>query len=216
MSYKNHPIINPFEANCCIAYVTACLYLSIKPYFFSIWLVENITVWLFLILILYIRVRHCQFSKISLFLITVASILHTIGGHYGFSNVPLGKSLVFFGEQGRNNFDRMGHFFCGTLTYVILDVTIKKQIFTNNILMYCFAFLAMTGIAGIYELLEWLDFIIAEKEHAELFLGDTINPWDPHADVLNCVIGSICAMICFIIFNRKRAIHLANKSEIAP
>ena len=69
--------------------------------------------------------------------------------------------------------------------------------------MYCFAFLAMTGIAGIYELLEWLDFFIAEKEHAELFLRDTINPWDPHADVLNCAIGSICASICFSVFNKK-------------
>ncbi|MBR7106855.1 MAG: DUF2238 domain-containing protein [Lentisphaeria bacterium] len=195
--------LNNVEFYCGIVYLVSCLYLSINPYFWSVWLVENITVWLLVILVVYVSVYHCRLSKISLILITIACVLHTIGGHYGFSNVPLGKHLVLFGEYGRNNFDRFGHLFCGALSYAILDVSVKKRIFSNKIMMYVFVFSAIVGIAGIYELLEWLDFIIAEKQHSELFLGNLVNPWDPHADMLNCCIGSILSMLGFAIVERK-------------
>ena len=62
---------------------------------------------------------------------------------------------------------------------------------------------AYTEAMTYYELLEWLDFIIAEKKHAELFIGNKQDYWDPHADMLNCLIGSIVFTILFFIIRKK-------------
>ena len=195
--------INDFELICLSVYITSCVYLSIKPYFFSIWLVENITVWIGCAIVLYIRFWCCKLSKTSLTLITLACVFHTIGGHYGFANVPLGEYLSWFGKCGRNNFDRLGHFLCGTLIFVLLEVSAKKKFFTNLKVRFVFCFFSTAGVAAIYELLEWLDFAIAEKNHSEQFIGNTLDFWDPHADMLMCCIGALFAMISFAVFNDK-------------
>lgn len=199
MSPIKYHKISDFEKNCLAIYLTICVFCSINPFFRSVWLVENITVWLFLILVIYVRLYHCQLSRTSILLITIACILHTIGGYYTFSHVPFGKYLFLLGELGRNNFDRLGHFFCGTLVYPLLDVSKQRKLFSNQFIMFIFAIFAMMGVAAIYELFEWLDFIIAEKQHAELFIGNKLDHWDPHADMLNCLVGSIFFSILFFL-----------------
>ena len=199
-----------FEVNCFLAYLTSCVVLSFAPYRFSVWLVENVTIWLFLSIVVLIRIKYYTFSNISILIITWASILHTIGGHYSFSHVPFGDFLFLWGEVGRNNFDRFGHFFCGALIYPILDISSGKKIFANNFIMFLFSFLALMGIAGIYELVEWLDFIIAEKKHAELFIGN-LDYWDPHADMLNCLCGAVIFGIIFYLGNVKNRNQTDNR-----
>ena len=98
----------------------------------------------------------------------------------------------------------MGHFLCGTLAYPLLELAYKKHFFSNKTMMYIFSFFAMMGIAAIYELLEWLDYSIAKKTHAELFIGSLVDAWDPHADMLNCCIGIVVAMVFFLIINHPK------------
>lgn len=197
MSYFSNNKYSDFEINLFTLYLMVCIVLSINPYHRLTWLVENLTVWLCLIPLIYIRIKKHRFSNFALFIIFAAGILHTIGGHFTFQYVPGGEYIYFLGEKGRNNFDRLGHLFCGLLAYPFLEFIITKKIIANRYIACLFAVLCLMGIAALYELIEWLDFIIAEIRFAELFVATQGDYWDAQADMLMCFIGTIISIFVF-------------------
>lgn len=202
MPYFSDNKFSDYEINLLIAYCTVFSCLAVSPYYFLTWLVENVTVWLYLLLIIIMRLKHFRFSKIALFVVFLACCFHTIGGHFSFQLVPFGEYLTIFGPDGRNNFDRLGHFICGLQAYPLIEYITKRKIIVSQYTAFLFSVLALEGIAGIYELIEWLDVIIAEKRFGEIYIGTQGDPWDAQADMLNCFIGAIFS--CFLFIAMKK------------
>ena len=203
MSYFSNNKYSDFEINLFVSYLIVCIVLSIKPYHRLTWLVENFTVWICLIPLFYIRITKYRFSNIALFIIFIASILHTIGGYFTFQHVPGGEYIYFLGQCGRNNFDRLGHLLCGLLTYPFLEFIVARKIILSRKIASIFSVLCIMGIAALYELIEWLDFIVAEIRFSELFLATQGDSWDAQADMFMCLIGSIIAICIFLRVSSK-------------
>ena len=213
MPYFNDNRYSDFEINILLSYLCICLTLSFSPYHRLTWLVENATVWLCTWLVLYIRVKKHRFSKLSLLILFIAAVLHTIGGYFSFQLVPGGKLLTVLGPIGRNNFDRLGHFFCGLLTYPIFEFIKEKKIAYSSIWAFIFSAMGVMGIAALYELFEWLDFIIAEVRFGEIFLGTQGDPWDAQADMFMCLLGCISSGIIFLCSRKLKSLYKNNKNQ---
>ena len=211
MPYFSNNKFSDYEINLLLAYCAICGLLAISPYYFLTWLVENITVWLYLALIIFLRLRYFRFSNMALFFIFLACCLHTIGGHFSFQAVPGGEHLTFWGPEGRNNFDRFGHFVCGLQAYPLIEFIVERKIVNSLFAAFLFSILATEGIAAIYELIEWLDVIIAEKRFGEIYLGVQGDQWDAQADMLNCLAGSLVA--CTIFTGKKIIIERKKKAQ---
>ena len=92
--------------------------LAIEPYDRADWMLENILVLIFA-LVLGLSAKNFPLSRISYTLIFVFLVLHEIGSHYTYAEVPYDewlKSYVGFSLNGlmgweRNHFDRFIHFF---------------------------------------------------------------------------------------------------------
>ena len=73
-----------------LLYLAECLLLAIHPVSRPTWWAENITVWVVLVPIVWLYARGIRFSNTAYVLMSVLIYLHTIGGHYTFSEVLFG------------------------------------------------------------------------------------------------------------------------------
>lgn len=211
MPYFTDKRYSDFEINILLSYCCVCVILSFAPYHRLTWFVENATVWLCAAIVLYVRVKKHRFSKLSLLILFIAAVLHTIGGYFSFQLVPGGTFLTILGPAGRNNFDRLGHFFCGLLTYPVFEFIRERKIVYSTLWAFVLSAMGIMGIAALYELFEWLDFIIAEIRFGEIFLGTQGDPWDAQADMFMCLLGSIFSGIIFLCKLRFESLHNNNK-----
>jgi hypothetical protein len=86
---------------------------------------ENILVFIAVPLIVILG-RYLKLSETSYTLITIFMILHVIGSHYTYAEVPFGDTLkTWFGED-RNMYDRLVHFSFGLLlAYPVREVFMR-------------------------------------------------------------------------------------------
>lgn len=207
MSFFPDNQYSDFEINLSLSYIVVCLSLSFTPYHRPTWLVENATVWLCALLVLYVRIKKHKFSKTSLIILFSAAVIHTIGGYFSFQLVPGGDLLTLFGPTGRNNFDRFGHYFCGLLTYPLFEFIKAKKIVRTLSWAFILSAMSIMGVAALYELFEWLDFIIAEARFGEIYLGTQGDPWDAQADMFMCLLGCISSGLIFICTRRYKILQ---------
>ena len=119
--------------------------------------------------------------------------------------------MTILGPAGRNNFDRLGHFFCGLLTYPVFEFIRERKIVYSTLWAFVLSAMGIMGIAALYELFEWLDFIIAEIRFGEIFLGTQGDPWDAQADMFMCLLGSVFSGIIFLCKLRFESLHNNDK-----
>ncbi len=178
--------------------------MSVSPYDRLTWLVENATVWCCACIVFYIRLKKHRFSNTSLLILYIAAVLHTIGGYFSFQLVPGGKLLFFCGPGGRNNFDRLGHFFCGLLTFPLFEVMTCRKITATVKSSFVLSAMSIMGVAALYELFEWLDFLIAEARFGEIILGSQGDRWDAQADMFMCLLGCIFSGVLAWFWQKRR------------
>ena len=87
---------------------------AINPVHPDDWLLENYLVFLFVPVIILLG-RYFRLSNLSYTLITVFMILHVIGSHYTYAEVPFGDTLGSWLGTDRNMYDRLVHFSFGLL-----------------------------------------------------------------------------------------------------
>src|SRR3989338_4544875 len=92
------------------------IWAAIAPLYRDGWLLENYLVFIFVPLIL-IAGYYFKLSKLSYTLITIFMILHVIGSHYTYAEVPFGFTLQDWFDASRNMYDRVVHFSCGFLLF---------------------------------------------------------------------------------------------------
>src|SRR5437868_4558914 len=114
----------------CIAFALYWLAWAIHPRNFQNWVVENVLLVLFVAFLVLTR-RRFPLSNVSYTLIAIFLALHTIGGHYSYSEVPYNDwCKALFGRPlhagGRNMYDRLVHFCFGLLlAYPIREMFLR-------------------------------------------------------------------------------------------
>lgn len=115
-------------------YIVEFVWLSFGPYDRVTWFVENLPV-VIAVVILVVTFKKFRFSNLSYFLMWFFLSYHTIGGHFTFERVPFDffNNLIsyfnfdFMFPEGRNNFDRIGHFMVGLFAFPFAEFIYRKK-----------------------------------------------------------------------------------------
>lgn len=175
---------------------------AISPTSREDWLLENALVALALPLLLWgwTRVRLSNAAYVLLF---VFGVLHEIGAHYQYSDVPYeqwfaaisgGGSLdALFGFE-RNQFDRVVHFLYG----VLVTPAVIEVICAHVVLRGAWRFLLPAGFmmthGMVYEIIEMVAALMVGGELGQAYLGTQGDVWDAQKDMALAAIGVILIM----------------------
>jgi putative membrane protein len=177
-------------------YVILFAVLAINPNDRPTWLVENLTVWIIVAIILGLYWRGIRFSRTAYIFMFVLIYLHTIGGHFTFALVPFGLVTDLLGAS-RNHYDRLAHFTVGFYAFAIAEYLWKHHLVANRFLLFTYPVFAISTIAMGYELVEWIYAREASPEAALAYLGSQGDLWDAQADMLADTLGAIFATSIF-------------------
>ncbi len=150
-------------------YILIWIALAIHPWYRDDWLLENLLVFIALPVVIWSD-RRFGFSNASIWMLFIFFVLHGIGAHYTYSEMPLFSYITHFFGFERNHYDRVIHFLFGLLLFLpFYELFVSYQKSTKIALVFTFVFLI--AASGIYEVIEW---IATQMSHAELgtaFLG---------------------------------------------
>src|SRR3569832_529288 len=126
---------------------------AIGPTYPHDWLLENYLVFVFVPLIL-LTARYFRLSDLSYTLITVFMLMHVVGSHYTYAEVPFGYTLQLWGGASRNMYDRLVHFSFGLLLAYPLREVFMRVAKVRGLWSYWFPFELVLAFSGAYEINE--------------------------------------------------------------
>lgn len=198
----------PLALGCLFAVVWVAL--SIAPLYRQDWLLENVLVVPF-ILVLALTYRRFPFSHVSYTLIFLFLCLHEIGAHYTYAEVPYdrwleqltGHSLNSLLGWQRNQFDRLAHFSFGLfLAYPIREIFVRVAQARGFWAYYLPLDLTM-AFSMLFELIEWGAAVAFGGDLGVAYLGTQGDPWDAHKDMALATLGAILAMLLTALINLR-------------
>src|SRR3989344_461478 len=168
---------------------------AINPYNRLVWLAES-TLTVLLIGFLALTYRKFRFSNTSYLLLFSFLVLHTIGSHYTYTNMPLFTWLQGMFDLSRNHYDRLVHFFFGLAFYFPIYEFGTKKLKLNHWESYLLPFLVIISFKAIYEILEYLAVIIMHSSViGSSFLGMQGDQWDAQKDIMFGITGAAISMV---------------------
>ncbi len=136
-----------------------------------------------------------RLTSLASWLILVHSVILMVGGHYTYAEVPLFDWLRDVFHQGRNNYDKVGHFAQGFVPAIIArELLLRKTALRPGAWLSFLTVSVCLAISALYELFEWA---VAEAtgEAAEAFLGTQGYQWDTQSDMAFALFGAITALV---------------------
>lgn len=176
-------------------------WLAIDPHDRSDWALENALVFVFVLLIAS-TYRRFPLSRISYTLILLFLLLHEIGAHYTYAEVPydqwsrdlLGLSLNDWLGFERNHFDRFVHFSYGLLlAYPIREIFIRVAD-VRGFWGYFLPLDLTMSTSMMFELFEWGAAEFFGGDLGVAYLGTQGDVWDAHKDMALASLGALIAM----------------------
>lgn len=167
---------------------------AVNPYDRITWFMEVAPV-LIVLPALALTYRRLPLTPLLYILIFLHAIVLITGGAYTYARVPLGFWFQDLLLQGRNNYDRLGHFFQGLVPALLARELLIRLGYVSNrrvasFLAICFAM----AVSAWYELIEWAAAVVLGQK-ADDFLGTQGDPWDTQWDMFLCFIGAVVAMV---------------------
>ena len=188
-----------------LSFVVAWVWAAINPLDYDDWFLENILVFI-LIALIFFTGRYFEFSILSYTFITIFMILHVIGSHYTYAEVPWGVTLGEWLGTDRNMYDRLVHLLFGVLfVYPVREMSVRIAK-TKGFWGYFVPFMIISSFAGFYEIVEWAAATVVDPEAGAAFLGSQGDIWDAQKDMLLATVGSLgtllMVMLIHMAFNR--------------
>ncbi|MAG78756.1 hypothetical protein CMI39_00660 [Candidatus Pacearchaeota archaeon] len=189
-----------------VIFLIIWVFLAISPSYRGIWVAENILTILFVSLLV-LTYRKFKFSNLSYTLFFILLILHTVGSHYSYTEMPLFNLIRDSLDLTRNHYDRLIHFLFGILFFIPTYEFISRKLRVKGFWGLFLAFFVVTSLKGIYEVLEYAYILVTKSETiGTYFLGMQGDQWDAQKDLFFGVIGSAFTWIGISIkeFLKKR------------
>jgi putative membrane protein len=183
--------------------------LAFNPVSRSTWLLENMLA-VALVGLLVATHRSFPFSRVSYTLIFLFLVLHEIGAHYTYSEVPydtfcqrvFGFSLDQALGFERNHFDRAIHFVYGLLFAYPMREIFLRIVAVRGFWGYALPLDLTMSTSMMYELIEWLAAVVFGGETGTAYLGTQGDVWDAHWDMLLASLGALISMGITLAINR--------------
>ncbi len=181
---------------CLTVFGLVWLALAINPWYRDAWVLENLLT-VVLVPIAVLTYRRYRISNGAYVLATGFLIIHTIGSHYTYSEVPLGDYVREWMGLARNHYDRFVHFAFGLLMERPLrELTVRRPAALGRIATFLVG-VALVSLASVaYEVTEWWVAVTADPDAGHAFLGTQGDIWDAQWDMaLACGGGAIAAAV---------------------
>jgi len=192
-----------------VVYAVWWVLMAIKPWHFADWALENVLVVLAVGLLWFTRNKF-PLSRVSYTCIFVFMMLHALGAHYTYAEVPYDEWFPIF-EGGRNHFDRLVHFAYGLLlAYPIREMFLR----IGNMRGFWGYFLPLDltmSTSMLYELIEWGAAEFFGGELGAAYLGTQGDVWDAHKDMALASLGALIAMGITAFVNSRMQRDFANE-----
>ena len=175
-------------------FLVVWVWAAIDPVFPDDWWLENILVFAGVPLIVGLGF-YFRLSNLSYTLITIFMVMHVVGSHYTYAEVPFGETLrAWFGAE-RNMYDRLVHFSFGLLmAYPVREVFVRITR-ARGVWSYYLPVELTLAFSAIYELIEWAAAAGVDPAAGLAFLGAQGDVWDAQTDMALAGLGSLVAML---------------------
>ena len=139
--------------------------------------------------------RRFRFTPLVYGLILLHAIVLMVGGHYTYAQVPGFDWMNGLFGEGRNNYDKIGHFAQGFVPAMIArEILIRFNVVNGSGWRFLFIVSFCLALSAFYELIEWW-VAIATGSAAEAFLGTQGYAWDTQSDMAMALLGALTALL---------------------
>lgn len=183
-----------------VVFAAVWIVTAINPLHREAWLLENILVVAFVPIVL-IAGRYFKLSDLSYTLITVFLIMHLIGAHWTYGEVPFGFTMGEWIGSERNMYDRLLHFSFGFLLAYPIREMFQRVTGARGFWGYYFPLDIVLSFSAIYEILEWAAINVVDASAGSLFLATQGDVFDAAKDMGAAFLGATIAMIVVFILN---------------
>jgi len=177
------------------------------PWNFSDWVLENILSVALVALLVGTR-NVFRLSNVSYTVLFVFMLLHTIGAHYTYADVPyerwtaaLGFSINDSFDFHRNHFDRLVHFLFGFLFAYPMRELFMRVARSRGAWSYYLPVELVMSLSMLYELIEWAAAEIVGGDLGMAYLGTQGDIWDAHKDMGLATLGACLGMLIVAAIN---------------
>lgn len=192
-----------------ILYAILFVALAFNPNDRPTWLMEN-GLALLCVTGLILSRNKLPLSRVSYTVIFLFTILHTIGAHFTYQEVPydewtraiFGSSISEWFGWERNHYDRLVHFLYGLLiAYPIRELFLRVAA-VRGFWGYFLPLDLTMSTSMLYELLEWIIAVIL-GEGSSGYVGAQGDEWDAHKDMALATLGAMMAMTITAAINYR-------------
>lgn len=203
MEIESSDIVNPersYGAREFMAYIgiisILVLLSGIHPHYFGTWFLEILPVAFGLVALLAFRKRFPVTPVLQRCLAALA-VLHLIGAHYSFSEVPFGYWLQNMFHLARNPFDRISHFAQGVAAAVFFrELLIRIAGVKERKMLFFLSSSCALAFIALYELFEFAAWKMILLNHTTAnVLGAQGDIWDTQWDMLLGLSGALFALL---------------------
>jgi putative membrane protein len=180
-------------------YLAVLVWSGFSPNDRAVWYVEAATSLVPVAILAILYWKGIRLSNSAYVLMAVFPIMHAIGAHYTFAEVPFGWFDRLFGFQ-RDMYDRVAHFAVGFYAFGIIDMIRIKKASTSIFLMATYALFSIMALAAAYEIFEWLYAVSSDPSSGLAVLGSQGDIWDTQKDMLMDTSGAVVAVVGYLLF----------------
>lgn len=182
-----------------VAFLLVAAVLAIDPATRSDWLLENVLTVAALVWVI-ASYRRLPLSNLACGLLFAFGVLHEIGAHYQYSDVPYdrwfaaisgGRSLDALLGFERNQYDRLVHFLYGLLITPVAAEVMAARIRLRGVWLFLLPVTFIMSHSLIYELVEWFAASVFGGDIGQAYLGTQGDVWDAQKDMLLATLGSL-------------------------
>ena len=193
-----------------IAYLVWFAALAINPVHRQDWMLESVLA-VIGVIVLVVSAKHFPLSRVSYTLLFVFLILHSVGAHYTYSEVPYdawfeaitGRTFNSLFGWERNHYDRLLHFIYGLLLAYPMREFFLRIADARGFWGYFLPLEFTMASSMIFELIEWGAATVFGGDLGTAYLGTQGDPWDAHKDMALASTGAIIAMVLTAAINIK-------------
>lgn len=183
------------------AYAVVWIVTAIDPVYPADWLLENLLVAVF-VPVLLLTYRRFPLSDVSYAAIALFLMLHAVGAHYTYAEVPLGeRAREWFGFD-RNHFDRLVHFSFGLLMAYPIREVFLRLVRAKGFWAFYFPLDVTLAFSALFEIIEMVIALIVSPEAGDAYLGTQGDPFDGIKDMALAFLGAAVCMAAVAIGRR--------------
>ena len=175
----------------CAVFFAVLIWSGINPKDQFTWFLETVPAMIGFV-VMALTCKRFRLTPLLYLFILVHCIVLMVGGHYTYAEVPLFDNL--FGA-GRNNYDKLGHFFRGCVPALLArEILLRKHVLNRGAWLNIIVVSICLALSALYELIEWW-VALATGEGAEAFLGTQGYVWDTQSDMAMALFGAIVSLL---------------------